>query len=104
MAVPRYSCCLRDTLKSDSRLEHHAAGKLIDERALNFLPGRLARRVGVAAVFQKRDATLGVFGLRNENVGGAFAEVDAHAVAGPEQRKPAASRRLRRGIENRRRA
>ena len=81
MTVARHEF-LRDALIFYRRLEHHAAGELIDHGALDFLPRRLARRTMVAAVLLERGATLRQFRRRDQHIGGAFIEIDAHAVAG----------------------
>src|SRR5262245_36558093 len=104
MVVARDTLGLGDPLVLDRRLEHHALGELVDEPALDLLPGRLMARELVAAVALQRGAAPVVLLLGNEDVGGALVEVDAHAVAGPQDRQPAAGRRLRRGVEDRRRA
>ena len=95
---------LRDALILDRRLQHHAVGELIDHGALDFLPWRLAGRIVVAAVLLRARRGARQLGVGDQHVGRAFVEIDAHAVAGLEQRKPAAGGGFRRGVEDRRRA
>lgn len=47
---------LRDVLIFNRRPEHHAVGQLIDHRALDFLPGRLACGIFEACRFRKLDS------------------------------------------------
>src|SRR5262252_5883566 len=93
VVVPRHAL-LRDAMIFDRRLENHAVGELIDHAALDLLPRRLARRIFVALLLLQRGAALRELGVRDQHVGAALVEVDAHAVAGLEQREPAARRRL----------
>src|SRR5262249_14249621 len=103
MVVPRHAL-LRDTLILDGGREHHAVGELLDHAALDLLPGRLARRDMEAALLDEGvTAAAEVLG-RDQDVGAAFGEVDTDAVAGLQERKAAAGRRLGRGVEDRRRA
>jgi len=67
---------------------------LVGETALDLLPRRLAVRILVAARRRERRAPLGKLRVGNENVGGALAEVDAHAISCPEQRQTTAGRGL----------
>src|SRR3977135_525192 len=103
MIIP-WHVLLRDALIFDRRLEHHALGELVDHAALDLLPGRLARRIFEAALLLQRRAARGELGVRNQDIGRALVEVDAHAVAGLEQGKPTARCRLGRSVENRGRA
>ena len=80
--IPRHAAALRHALEFHGRPEHHAIGELVHHRALNLLPGRLARWIGIAAALLQRRAALGQLAFRNEDVGGALVEIDAHAVAG----------------------
>src|SRR5256885_10437870 len=59
MTVPRHAGLLRNALVFDRRLEHHTVGELIDEVALDLLPGRLALGIGLAAAILKRRVPLG---------------------------------------------
>lgn len=102
--VVAWDALLCDALVFYSRLEHHAVRELIDHATLDFLPRRLAWRIAVAASFFQRCAALRNLGIGDHDIGGALVEIDAHAVAGLEQGKPAADRRLRRGVEDGRRA
>src|SRR5258705_12801652 len=54
MTVPRHTGLLRNALVFDRRLEHHTVGELVDEVALDLLPGRLALRIGIAAALLQR--------------------------------------------------
>src|SRR5262249_47313168 len=65
----------------DRRLENHAVGELINHAALDLLPRRLARRIFVALLLLQRGAALRELGVRDQHVGAALVEVDAHAVA-----------------------
>src|SRR5262249_51389308 len=94
VVVPRHAL-LRDAMIFERRLENHAVGELIDHAALDLLPRRLARRIFVAPLLLQRGAALRELGVRDQHVGAALVEVDAHAVAGLEQREPAICRRLR---------
>ena len=61
-------------------------------------------RIGVATRVLQLRPPPGDLVVGDEDIGGALLQVDAHAVAGPEQRQPAADRRFRRGVEDRGRA
>src|SRR5262245_57345068 len=104
MTIAWHAALLRDALVFDRRLEHHAFGELIDEVALDFLPRRLAVRIGVAAAFVQRRAPLGEFRGRDQDIGCALVQIDAHAVAGLEQREAAAGGGFWRRVEDRGRA
>src|SRR5262245_10420544 len=103
MTVAGNSAVLGHMLILDGGLEHHAFGKLLDQVALDFLPGRLARRVRRAAGLCERVTAPRELRVRDQYVGGTLVEVDAHTVASPQQRQPAADGRFRRRIEDRRR-
>ena len=94
---------LGEALVADRRLEHHALVELGDHFALDLLPRRLALGIGVAVLLQRGAARRQLL-VGNEDVGAALVEVDADAVAGAQQRQPAARRRLGRSVEDRRRA
>src|SRR5262249_59111363 len=100
VVVPRHAL-LRDAMIFHGRLENHAVGERIDHAALDLLPRRLARRIFIATLFLQRGAALRELGVWHQYVGAALVEVDAHAVAGLEQSKPAAHRRLRGGVDDR---
>src|SRR5262245_61358439 len=104
VTIAWHAALLRDALVFDRRLEHHAFGELIDEVALDFLPRRLTVRIGVAAALLQRRAPLGKLGGRDQNIGSALVQIDAHAVAGLEQRESAAGGGFRRRVEDRGRA
>src|SRR5579885_1213983 len=94
MVVPG-NALLGDMLIFHRRLEHHPVGKLIDHRSLNFLPRGLALRIMKAALPFEFGAALGELGARNQDVRGAFAQIDPHAVAGLQQRETASGSGLR---------
>src|SRR5713101_9552807 len=98
MIVPRHEF-LRHALVFDGWTQHHAVGELFDQLALDLLPRCLARREMIAALLLQRLAPGLELGVWHQYVGGAAVEVDAHTVAGLEQRQPAACRRFRRGVE-----
>src|SRR4051794_39315146 len=102
MAVTRLAR-LGDALVFHRRFEHHALGELIDHAALDFLPWGLAWRIACIAVLGERGTAFRKLLPGDHDVGSAFAQIDADAVAGPDERKPAVRRGLRRGIEDRRR-
>src|SRR5260370_22431927 len=101
--VIQRNALLRAAMIFHGRLETHAGGELIDHAALYLLPRRLARRIFVATLLLQRGAPLRELGVRNQHVGATLVEVDAHAVAGLEQGKPATHRRLGGGVDDRRR-
>src|SRR3569832_2571817 len=103
MIVARHEL-LGDALIFDRRLEHHAVGELVDHAALNLLPRRLVRRIGEAAALLQVGAALIELRVAQQNVGAAFLQINARAVAALEEREAAARRRFRRGDEDRRRA
>src|SRR5438067_827409 len=92
--VARNSAQLRDLLIFHRRLEHHAVGELIDHAALDLLPRRLALWIMVAAVLLQLRTPLGELALRDEDIRRALVEIDAHPVAGLQQRQSAARRCL----------
>src|SRR5258708_6605974 len=100
MAVAR-NALLGDALVFDGGLEHHAVGELVDHGALDLLPGGLTLRDGVAALLDELGPARRELGFGDQHVDGAAVEVDAHAVAGLDQREPAAGRRLRGCVEDR---
>src|SRR5262245_29097878 len=79
--VARDALGFGDLLILDRRLQHHAVGKIIDDLALDLLPGRLMRRIVIAAMPLQIGAATIVFFLRDQDVGAALVEVDAHAIA-----------------------
>src|SRR6266705_2760919 len=101
MTVPRDAGLLRNTLVFDRRLEHHTVGELVDEVALDLLPWCLALGIEIAAALLQRRAPLGKLLGRDQDIGGALVQIDAHAVAGLEQRKPDARRCLRCRVQDR---
>src|SRR5499426_4275693 len=92
---------LRDAMIFHGGLENHAVSELIDHAALDLLPRRLARRIFVATLFLQRGAPLRELGVRDQHVGAALVEVDAHAIAGLEQSEPAARRGLGGRVDDR---
>src|ERR1700722_12101642 len=103
MIVARNASRLRDTLILDGGLQHHALIELIDNVALDFLPRRLARRIGIAVLLILGAAIVELL-LRDQDIGRALVQIDAHAIARAQQRKAAADRGLWRGVKDRRRA
>src|SRR5215471_12177394 len=95
---------LRDPLIFYSWSQDHAVGKLIDHGALNFLPGRLTRRILIAVALVQCRAARCQLGGGNQNIGAAFVEINAHPIAGLEQSETPSRRRFRRSVEDRRRA
>src|SRR5262245_36719359 len=75
MIVARNALGLGDPLVFHRGLEHHALRELVDQPALDLLPGRLVSRELVAAVALQRGAALVVFLLGDEDVGGALVEI-----------------------------
>src|SRR6266571_668092 len=70
MTVPRHAGLLRNALVFDRRLEHHTVGELIDEVALDLLPGRLALGIRIAAALLQRRPPLGKLLGRDQDIGG----------------------------------
>src|SRR5262249_4247174 len=102
VVVPRHRF-LRDTLIFHGRFYPHAGTELIDHAALVLLPWCLAWRILIAAVLFQRCAARGQFVRRNEHIGGAFVQIDSHAIAGLKECETAARPPFRRGVEDRRR-
>src|SRR5215510_15440856 len=104
MTIAWHAALLRDALVFDRGLEHHAFGELVDEIALDFLPGRLAVGISIAAALLQRRAPLCELRGRDQDIGSALVQIDAHAVAGLKECQPAAGGGFRCRVENRRRA
>lgn len=85
MVVPGNALGLGDALIFDGGLEDHAVAQLVDDAALDLLPGSLAFRDFVAAGFGQGLAALAKLLLREEDVGRSRVEVDTDPVTGPEQ-------------------
>src|ERR1700733_16246194 len=79
--VTRYSDRLRDALVLHRIFQHRAGLELADGRALHFLPGRLARRNGVATLGLQRTPPRVQLLLGNEHVGLAASQIDPNPVA-----------------------
>jgi hypothetical protein len=75
----------------DRRLEHHAFGQLVDHAAWMSCQG-VWLADSDSRPFLSRRGLAPTLGLGDQNIGGALAQIDAHAVAGLEQREPAAGR------------
>jgi len=103
MIVPGHGL-LCDALILHRGLQHHAAIELINHGAMNFLPWGLTRREPIAAVAGKFGPARVVFGGRNQEIGSSLVEIDAYPVARPEYGESASDGRLRRRVEDRRRA
>src|SRR6266702_2683515 len=52
MTVPRHAGLLRNALVFGRRLEHHTVGELVDEVALDLLPGRPRRQLADGMVLK----------------------------------------------------
>src|SRR5262245_52428525 len=100
VVVARNAFGLGNFLILDGRLQHHAVGKVVDELALDLLPGRLMGGILITAMALQIGPAAIVFLLRDQDIGAALVEIDAHPVAGLEDRQPTAGCRLRRGVEN----
>src|SRR5579864_7483751 len=95
---PDFAC---DVVVARGEFHTGAGGLLADGRAVDFLPWRLARRIGEAAFgLQFGMASLHLL-VGDQNVRGSLIEVDTHAVAGFEDRKAAIGGSFRRGVEDR---
>src|SRR5689334_429936 len=94
---------LRDPLIFYRRSQDHAVGELSDHAALDFLPRRLAGWILIAAAFIQRRAARRQVRRRNQNIGAAFVEIDAHPIAGLEQSEAAAGGGFGRRVKNGRR-
>ena len=104
MIVARNAHRLRQALVMDCGFEHHALVELGHHLALDLLPRRLALGIGEPAVLGERGAALVQLRVRDQDIGGAFLQIDAHPVAGLDQRQSAARRGLRRSVQDRGRA
>ena len=100
MIIPRNALGAIQVLIFHRILQHHAGAHLADHAALHLLPGRLRGGILVTARRFQFLAALGQFLVRDQHIGRALAQVDAHPVAGLEQRQPAARGGFRRGIED----
>src|ERR1700692_2851777 len=77
---------LGDALIFDRGLEHHAVGELVHQGALDLLPRRLAFRERIAALLLQRLPARRELRVGDQHIGGAAVEIDAHPVAGLEER------------------
>ena len=104
MIVPWRPDRLRQTLILRRRFQHRAGIELARELALNLLPRRLdARLPDSRRCFELATASRDFF-VDDEHVRFAAPQIDAHAIAGAQQREPAAGRGFGRRIEDRRRS
>src|SRR5690242_2953601 len=102
--IPGHADLAGDVVVAGGELHAGAGGLLADGVAIDFLPRRLVRREAEAALrLQLGMARLHLI-VRDQDIGAALVEVDAHLVAGPEDRKPAIGGGFRRGVEDRGRA
>src|SRR6266581_4199717 len=104
MRMPRRAEALDDVLVARRKLEAGAGRLLPHGRAVELLPRRVMLGIRIAALGLQPLAAFGEVRIGDQDVRPALIEVDTDAVAGLEQSKPAASRGLRRGVENRGRA
>src|SRR4029453_17165675 len=104
MRMPRRAEALDNVVVACRELEAGAGRLLPHGRAVELLPRRVMLWIRIAALCLKALAALGEIRVGDQDVRAALAEIDTNAVAGLEQSKPAASRGLRRGVENRGRA
>src|SRR5438046_1980843 len=102
MAVAWDASGLRDPLIFFGPLEDHALAHLAEIVALDLLPWSLRSGILIAASGLQLVPTSLPFAFVHKRVGAAGIEVDAHAVAGPQQRQSAARRRFGRRIQDRR--
>src|SRR5678815_12334 len=101
MIIPRNTLGLIDILVLHRILQHHAGAHLANMGALDFLPGSLGGGIFIPARRFQRRAALGQFFVADQDIGGAFAQVDAHPVVGLEQCQSAAGGSLGRSIQDR---
>ena len=80
--------------------EHHAIGKAIRQLALDLLPRGLALGILIAATGLELRMALSKVSIRNQDVGRALVQIDAHPVSRFQHSEAAASGRFRRCIEN----
>src|SRR5271169_4915732 len=104
MIIPRHTDLAGDVVVARGKLYAGAGGPLADGRAIEFLPRRLARRIGEAAPGLELGVALLPLLIRDQVVRGPLVEVDADLVAGLEDRKPPIGGGFRCGVEDRRRA
>src|SRR6266700_1445807 len=104
MIVPRDADGAGDVVISGRELHAGAGGLLTDRRAVELLPRGLVCGIGEAALGLQVGVALLQLPVRDQDVGAALVEIDADLVAGPEHRKSAVGRGLRRGVEDRWRA
>src|SRR6516162_6281095 len=102
--IPRHADFACDVVIARGKLHAGARGLLTDGRAIELLPRRLVGRVGKTAPgFQFGVASFDLL-VRNQDVGASHFEVDAHLVAGLEDREPAVGCGFRRSVQDRGRA
>src|SRR5262249_8508696 len=104
MRMPRRAEALDNVVVAGREFEAGAGRLLPYGRAVELLPRRVMLRICIAAICLKPLAALGEIRIGHQDVRAALAEVDADAVPGFEQSEAAASRGLRRGVEDRGRA
>src|SRR5437867_3564815 len=100
MAVARYAPGLRYPLIFLGALEDHALAHLAEIAAFDLLPWSLRSGILIATGRLQLLPTPLPFGLVHQCVRAAGIEVDAHAVACPQQREPSARRRFGRRVED----
>ena len=87
MIVARQPLRLRDPLVLHRRLQHRAGLELADDAALDLLPGRLVRRVAVAALRLQRRPPREPARLVDQRSSRPLVQVEHHPVAGLDQRQ-----------------
>ena len=101
MIIARIAEGLDDAAVLHGRFERRARLQLSDRVALEFLPRRVGRRVGIAATRLQGLAACLDFLFRHEPVHRRCVEVDPQSVAGLYQGDIAARRRFRGGVQDR---
>src|SRR3954454_21017722 len=97
--VSRHAKCAGNVLIARGELHAGAGRVLADGVAIKLLPRRLVRRMLEAAIGLELGVALLHLVVRDENVGAALVQIDAHLVAVPEDREPAIGGGFRRSIE-----
>ena len=104
MIVPRNTDLAGDVLIARRQFQAGASSVLADGGAVKLLPRRLMVREWETAFGLQLGAAARHFLGRNQDIGLALVQIDAHLVAGLEDRKPAVGGCFRRSVEDRRRS